>query len=147
MKLSTRGRYGARMMLDLAVHHGSGYLLLKDVAARMDVSEKYLGHLIPALKRVGLIKASRGAHGGYLLAMEPAEISLGEVVRAVEGDISVVECVTSPDVCHRAAVCVTRAKWVGLRLKLMEFLDAFTLERMAEEHAEIVRSQPLMWYI
>jgi Rrf2 family protein len=147
MKLSTRGRYGARMMLDLAVHHGAGYLLLKDVAARMDVSEKYLGHVIPALKRAGLIKASRGAHGGYLLAKEPADISLGEVVRAVEGDCSIVECVKSPDVCHRAGSCVTRDKWVGLRVKMMEFLDRVTLEQMAEEHNEILNREPLMWYI
>ena len=147
MKLSTRGRYGARMMLDLAVHHGAGYILLKDVAARLDVSEKYLGHVIPALERAGLIKASRGAHGGYLLAKEPAEVSLGEVIRAVEGDISIVECVTSPDICHRAGVCVTRDKWVGLRLAIMEFLNRITLEQMAAEHTEIFHSQPLMWYI
>jgi Rrf2 family protein len=147
MKLSTQGRYGARMMLDLAVHYGAGYRLLKDVAARMEVSEKYLGHVIPSLKRAGLIKASRGAHGGYLLAREPSEICLGEVVRAVEGDISIVECVGSPDVCHRAGLCVTRDKWVALRLRIMEFLDAITLEQMAEEQRENSKSQPLMWYI
>jgi Rrf2 family cysteine metabolism transcriptional repressor len=147
MKLSTRGRYGARMMLDLAVHHGAGYLLLKDVAARLEVSEKYLGHVIPALKQARLIKASRGAHGGYLLAREPAETCLGEVVRAVEGDIGIVECVGSPDVCHRADLCVTRRTWVALRRKIMEFLDAITLEQMAEEHRESTKSQPLMWYI
>ena len=104
MKLSTKGRYGARLMLELALEYGKGPVLLKEVAERQEISEKYLGHLISPLKAAGLINSTRGAHGGYTLAKASKDITLAEVVQAVEGNLSVVECVSSPGVCSRVEI-------------------------------------------
>ena len=110
MKLSTKGRYGARLMQDLAVHYGNGNgpVLLKDIAERQGISEKYLGHLIAPLKAAGLINSTRGAHGGYMLAKGPSGITLKEVIQALEGSLSLAECIDAPCVCHRVKSCVTR---------------------------------------
>lgn len=149
MKLSSKGRYGARLMLDLALHYGNGngLVLLKDIAERQEISEKYLGHLIAPLKAVGLINSSRGAHGGYTLAKAPQDITLAEVVQAVEGNLSVVECVSSPEVCSRVEVCVTRDIWSRLSEKITEVLDSTTLQDMVELHAQKQKSHSLMYSI
>ena len=83
MRLSTKGRYGTRLMLDVSSHGQDGPVLLKDVARRQDISQKYLAHLVAPLKGAGLLNSSRGAHGGYVLARPPQDITLGEVIRAV----------------------------------------------------------------
>ena len=147
MKLSTKGRYGARMMLDLAIHYGEGPVLLKDVAERQEISEKYLGHLIPSLKAAGLINSSRGAHGGYILAKPPQEITLGEVIRAVEGNLALVECVSAPKVCHRVGFCVTRDIWKELGNKMMGVLESTTLQDMVNRQGEKLKSQALVYNI
>ncbi len=147
MKLSTKGRYGTRLMLDLALNYGNGPVLLKDVAERQEISEKYLGHLITPLKAAGLINSSRGAHGGYILARPPEQISLGEVIRAVEGNLSLVECTAAPDVCHRVNFCVTRDIWNEMRNKMMETLESTTLQDMVQRHKQKQKSQPLVYNI
>ena len=147
MKLSTKGRYGARFMVDLAVHYGEGPVLLKDVAGRQELSEKYLGHLVPPLKTAGLVSSSRGAHGGYCLARHPSEITLAEVVEAVEGPLVIVECVKAPDVCTRAATCVTRDVWSEVASTIQGVLGSITLETMASRHNEKVKSEGLTYSI
>jgi Rrf2 family protein len=147
MKLSTRGRYAARLMLDLALHRDDGFVHLKDLAARQEISQKYLGQLVPPLKKAGLISANRGAHGGYRLAKPPGDIRLGEIVWAVEGDLSVVECVTSPEVCDRIAFCVTRDIWGLLRQRIVETLDSITLEDMVDRHWKKQDGLAPMWHI
>jgi len=147
MKLSTKGRYGARLMLDLAVHHGKGQVLLKDIAKRQEISEKYLGHLMPPLKAVGLINSSRGAHGGYSLNKSPKKITLGQIVRAVEGDMSIVECVSSPDVCDRVDFCVTRDIWNEISKKVADVLDSVTLQDMVAKHNKKLKSKTLTYNI
>ena len=147
MKLSTKGRYGTRLMLDLALHFGRGPVLLKDVAERQEISEKYLGHLIPSLKVAGLVNSSRGAHGGYLLAKPPEEINLGEVIRAVEGNLVLVECITAPNVCHRVGFCVTRDIWGLLGERMMEVLESTTLKDMVERQRQKQETQTLMYSI
>lgn len=147
MKLSTKGRYGARLMLDLALHYNEGPVLLKDVAERQEISEKYLGHLIPPLKATGLMNSSRGAHGGYALSKSPEDITLGEVVRAVEGNLDLVECVTVPQVCQRVDFCVTRDIWKEMSKKLMEVLESITLQDMVNRQMQKQRQQPLMYSI
>ena len=134
-------------MLDLAVHNGEGFIFLNDIASRQEVSVNYLGQLIPALKQAGLIESSRGAHGGYVLAREPGDIILGEIVRALEPDLSIVPCVTSPEVCHRVDRCVTHDIWSRMRESMMGVLDSVTLQQMVEEHREKLKSQHAMWYI
>ncbi len=147
MKLSTRGRYAARLMLDLALHHREGFVLLKDVAARQEVSRKYLGHLVTPLKTAGLLVASRGAHGGYRLAKAPSETRLGEVVGAVEGELGLVECVLTPKVCHRSRTCVTHDIWTQLSRNIIELLNSITLQDMVERHKQKQADEALMWNI
>lgn len=147
MKLSTKGRYSSRLMLDLALHYGKGPILLKDVAERQEISEKYLGHLIAPLKAAGLINSSRGAHGGYALAKAPQDITLKDVIQAVESNLSVVECVATPEVCHRIDLCVTRDIWSQLSEKIMEILDSTTLQDMINRQQEKQTVHSLMYSI
>ena len=147
MKLSTKGRYGARLMLELALCYEKGTILLKDIAGRQEISEGYLEQILPLLKAAGLVNSSRGAHGGYTLANPPSEITLGEVVRAVEGTMAIVECVATPEVCHRVDFCVTRDIWEEMSEKMMGVLDSTTLQDMVNLQRQKLKSQPLMYYI
>ena len=133
MKLSTRGRYGARLMLDLASHYGKGNVYLKDIASRQEISQKYLGQLIPLLRNAGLINSTRGAHGGYTLARPPAKINMKDIISVVEGDICIVECVDSFSSCQRVDTCVTRDIWHELKEGILKALESYTLEDMVEK--------------
>ncbi len=132
MKLSTRGRYGLRALLDLAVHQGEGMVSLKDIARRQEVSLPYLEHLITPLVAAGLVKTTRGARGGVLLLRPPAAIKLIEVVEALEGSIAPVDCVNNPGLCHRSASCVTRDIWIEMKEAMSRVLDSTTLQDLAE---------------
>ena len=132
MRISTKGRYGVRLMVALAKHYGKGPLLLGDAARIEEISEKYLGQLTIPLKLAGLINSTRGAHGGYTLAKKPKEIKLSEVVQAVEGPLAPVECVKNPEVCHRINHCVSRDIWKEIGRKMLETLDAVTLQDMLD---------------
>lgn len=133
MKLSTKGRYGVRLMVDLAVHYGEGPILLKDIAERQSISEKYLWQLIPPLKNVGLITSFRGAHGGYTLARPPQEITVKDIVVTVEGPLSLVDCVSDPEACDRVETCVTRNLWQEISEKMLAILNSYTLETLAQQ--------------
>ena len=130
MKLSTRGRYGVRLMLDLALHYGEGPVLLKDIAGRQGISEKYLWQLINPLKTVGFIGSTRGAHGGYVLARPPEEISLKEIVRVLEGSLCLVDCVENPAVCDRSQTCTSRDIWSEASNQISQILESMTLDKM-----------------
>jgi len=132
MRLSTKGRYGSRVMLHLALHYGKGPVLLKDIARQEEISEGYLEHLLPPLKAAGLINSTRGAHGGYMLSKAPSEVTLKEVVQSLEGSLSPVECVDTPSVCQRVHSCVTRDIWKKLGSKISDTLEAITLKDMVE---------------
>jgi Rrf2 family protein len=132
MKLSTKGRYGVRLMLDLALHYGEGPILLKDIAERQEISEKYLWQLIPPLKQAGLILSTRGAHGGYTLTKPPVQITLKEIVITVEGPMCLVECVDNSSSCPRADTCVARDVWGEISAKILQSLESVTLESMVE---------------
>jgi Rrf2 family protein len=147
MKLSTKGRYGARMMLDLALHSGNGPVLLKDIAERQEISEKYLGHLVAPLKAAGLINSTRGAHGGYMLAKSPAEITMREVIQALEGTLSLAECVHAPRVCRRVKSCVTRDILGEMSEKMVEVLESSTLQDMINRQRQKEQLQPLVYSI
>ena len=147
MKLSTKGRYAARMMLDLAIHQGARPVLLKDIAKRQEISEKYLGHLISALKSARLITSSRGAHGGYSLARPPRDISLAEVVQAAEGSVSLVECISSPEICSRVECCVTRDLWNEINSQMLTVLIGTTLEDLINRYHAKCGSVPGMYAI
>ncbi|MDD4767449.1 MAG: Rrf2 family transcriptional regulator [Desulfotomaculaceae bacterium] len=129
MRLSTRGHYGLKAMFDLAQNYGSGPISLKTVAERQNLSDHYLEQLIAMLRKAGLVKSMRGAKGGYFLAREPSKIKVGDVIRALEGPIAPVHCVSEkdPGSCNEADYCITRTVWVRVRDGLAELLDSITL--------------------
>jgi len=133
MKLSTKGRYGARTMVDMALHGGKGPVLLKDIAKRQNISEKYLEHIITSLKVAGLVKSIRGAHGGYILGKDPVQIKLSQIIKALEGSIAPVECVDDPDFCSRAELCVTRDVWVQIKKAMDKVLESISLKDLVEK--------------
>jgi Rrf2 family transcriptional regulator, cysteine metabolism repressor len=132
MKLSTRARYGMRMMLTLAVNYGRGSMYLKDIAKAEDLSEKYLSLLVIPLKQAGLIHSIRGAYGGYTLAKVPSQINLGEIVEVLEGR-GIVDCLKDPPSCPRYAWCKSRDIWAFLDEKIYETLRSITLDQWLSE--------------
>lgn len=133
MKISTRGRYGLRAMVDLAIRYGKAPTLLKDIAKRQDVSMKYLDHIITPLRAAGLISRAKG---GYVLARPPAEISCVEVIKILEGSLAPVECVDNPDICFRADTCVTIDIWREIKKTLEGLLKPLTLEALAKRQKQ-----------
>lgn len=133
MKISTRSRYGLRFLFDLASQHEGEPVFLKDIARRQDLSEKYLSKLVIPLKAAGLIRASRGSHGGYMLARDPEQISVYEIVKILEGDIAPTECVTAPSSCRRSGFCPTRQVWKGLAQAVEQYLRKITLSEIVRE--------------
>ena len=134
MKISTKGRYGVRLMLDLALNAGKKAVSLKDVAERQAISEKYLWQIVAPLKAAGLVEAVRGAHGGYRLARAPRALSVRDIVEVLEGGIALVDCTARADVCDRAAECVTRELWRSLSEILAGAMDKVSLADLAEQH-------------
>ena len=132
MKLSTRGRYSTRLMMELALHFGEGPVLLKDISKVQDISLKYLGQLIIPLKIAGLIKSTRGSHGGYFLSKPPEKIKLSEVVNAVEGPIAFSECVDNPDICYRSKTCAAREVWEKATREFNKTLGDITIAQMLD---------------
>ncbi len=139
MKLSTRGRYGVRLMIDLALHYGNGPIYLKDIAGRQGISEKYLWQLINPLKAAGLVSSTRGAHGGYALAKEPKGISLKEILQVLEGSLCLVDCVDNPASCERAASCISRDIWGEASRGMQRTLADTTLAAMVSRQKEKVK--------
>lgn len=139
MRLSTRSRYGVRLMLELALNYNKGNTLLKDIAKKEDISEKYLSQLMIPLKSRGLIVSSRGAHGGYNLAKNPSLITIKDIVQTLEGSLNLVECVNNPSVCDRTSKCITRDVWEILDQKISETLSSITLNDLLKSH----KKQPI----
>jgi len=136
MKLSTRARYGVRFMTALAGEYGDNALLLKDIAASEGISGKYLSLIVIPLRAAGLINSLRGAHGGYLLAKDPQEITLFDVVEALEGETCLVRCVKQPAVCDRAAFCPTRDVWKILGDNICNTLKSVTIYELAKKRGK-----------
>lgn len=132
MKLSTRSRYGVRFMTALACEYGEKSLFLKDIAASEEISEKYLSLIVIPLRSAGLITSVRGAHGGYALAKVPRDVTLCDIVEALEGETCLVRCVKEPSVCDRTAICPTRDIWSVLGDKIRETLKSITIAELAE---------------
>lgn len=132
MKLSTRGRYGTRVLLDLALSGGKGPVPLKDIARRQQISLLYLEHLIAPLVAAGMIKSMRGARGGVWLAKSPQEIKLSEVVGLLEGSIVPVDCVNNPKACPRSDSCVTRDVWYEMKKAMDAVLESKALQDLVD---------------
>ena len=136
MKLSTRGRYSSRLLLDLALHQEQGPVLLRDIARRQQIHLPYLKHLIAPLVSGGILRSARGAKGGLLLLKSPEEIKLREVIQLLEGTIAPVECVDDPGVCDRSSSCATRDIWVEMQKAMDGVLEATTLRDLMERQRE-----------
>jgi len=128
MKLSTKGRYGVRLMIELALHEGNELVTLREISKQQEISQKYLWSLITPLLKAGLIRSERGARGGYMLAKPASKITLRDIVVEVEGPLSIVECVRNPSVCHRNALCVARDVWADVSAKIEDVLVSITLQ-------------------
>jgi len=136
MLLSTKGEYGVRCMLDLALHYGQGPVSIRDISNREGISRNYIEQLFGRLRRAKLIKSVRGPKGGYLLSSQPREIKVGDVVRVLEGPIAAAHCVqpqNSKDLCERISTCVPYMLWKRLTNKINEVLDSATLEDLCRE--------------
>ena len=136
IRLSTKGRYGTRIMLELALHYGKGPLLLKDIAKNQEVSVGYLEQIMPNLKSRGLVHSNRGAHGGYFLSMDPSHIMMKDIVMALEGDLSFVECISNPKICQRSARCSSKDLWEELNNEMIGFLESKSLYDLAKAQRE-----------
>ncbi|MBW1781939.1 MAG: Rrf2 family transcriptional regulator [Deltaproteobacteria bacterium] len=132
MKLSTRSRYGTRMMLDLANHYEEGPVQIGDVAKREDISVKYLEQLIIPLKKASLIESVRGPKGGHMLAKPPEEITIGEIVRVLEGGMTLTQCIENPAVCEKSNDCLTRGIWEEATQVMYDALNASTLGKIIQ---------------
>ncbi|MBE6864896.1 MAG: Rrf2 family transcriptional regulator [Ruminococcus flavefaciens] len=135
MKISTKGRYALRMLYDLALHQEEGFVSLKDIAERQNISKKYLEQIVPLLNRSGLLKTNRGNHGGYMLSQKPSECSVGAVLRATEGSLAPVACLEfEPNECPRASECSTLFVWEGLYAAVTDYLNGITLQDIIDKN-------------
>jgi len=128
MKISTKGRYGLRILLDLALHAQDTPRLMKDIARSQQISEKYISRLILPLNEAGFITSFRGAKGGLKLAKAPKEITLLEIVEAMEGRIAIVDCVFDKDFCPKSDDCSACKVWTSLNRKIRKQMDEITLK-------------------
>ena len=137
MRVSTKGRYALRMLVDLAEHHNDGYIALKDIANRQAVSKKYLEQIVPVLNKTNILQTNRGFLGGYRLAVSPDECTVGEIIRLTEGSLAPLACVDDEAVnCERAQDCSTLFVWQGLKDVVENYLDSITLQDIVERHQE-----------
>ena len=136
MKISTKGRYGLRIVLDVALNQEKGPVILRDIAHRQGISEKYLWQVINPLKSAGLVNSVRGARGGYVLARSPHAISIRDIVSILEGPVSLVACVSSPDACQRSPACVVREAWSQIETRLNDAMREITLKDLIQKQKE-----------
>lgn len=147
MKVSTKGRYGTRLLLDLAMHLDEERVLLRDVALRQDISLLYLERLIAPLVAAGIVRTTRGPKGGISLAKPPEQIKLSEVIQLLEGSTAPVECVNDPIVCNRSGICATRDIWSELKKKTDSLLESITIQGLAERQKQKMKAEKSMYHI
>jgi len=149
LKLSTRGRYGVIAMLDLAIHYSEDIVSIKNIAERQNMSESYLEQLFAVLRKAGLVNSVRGSQGGYMLSDSPANITVGSILRSLEGSLAPVGCVTEtePDICSRYGSCVTKLVWEKVRNAIYDVVDFVTLENLVEEYKKQGEQENYMYYL
>ena len=134
MQLSTRSRYGCRAMLELALRKDEGPVQLEELAGSQHIPERYLSKIVQDLRRAGLVRSVRGAHGGYVLSRHPSEVNLLQIVGSMEGSLAPVECVDAPEVCEMRDQCVTRELWSRVQGAIRAVLEETLLEDLAKRH-------------
>ena len=141
MKLSTKSRYAARLMVNLSLSYQKGPAQLNEIARREEVSEKYLSQIVILLRGAGLIRSVRGAKGGYLLAREPSAITIRDIVEVMEGGLQIVDCLNSAGTCGRDEKCVTRQVWDKVTLAIAETLESITLEDLSRQAQDMEQEE------
>jgi len=136
MKISTKGRYALRLMLDIALTSSGQPVPLRDVAERQDISDKYLEQIVTQLSRAGLVRSVRGAGGGYLLTRAPEEYTVGEILRVLEGSLAPVVCAEEGCICDRIDQCVTVEVWTKIRQAVNQVVDGMTLGDLVTRYQE-----------
>jgi len=136
MKLSTKGRYGLRAMLDLTVHSCEGHVSLRSIAERQEVSENYLEQIFATLKKAGIVNSLRGSQGGYTLSMSPDKITVGMILRSLEGSLAPVDCVREDEhvECKKSEECITRLVWKKMLDCINKVVDSVSLQDLVDEY-------------
>lgn len=138
MKISTKGRYALRLMLDLALNSNGRAVPLKECAERQEISDKYLEQIVTQLSRAHMVRSVRGAGGGYLLTRTPEEYTVGEILRVLEGNLAPVSCADGVTCCARADVCVTMEVWQEIQAAVATVVDHMTLaDLVARYHTKV----------
>jgi len=141
LKVSTKGRYALRLLLDLAEHKGEGFISLKEIAVRQGISKQYLEQIVSLLNTANLLRTNRGKMGGYMLAKEPSEYTVREVLRITEGTLAPVTCLEEEvNQCDKASYCKTLKMWTGLQKAINDYLNSVTLQDMADECQESIHN-------
>ena len=139
MKVSTKGRYALRLLLDLAEHRGEGFISLKEIAERQGISKQYLEQIVSLLNTSNMLRTNRGKQGGYMLAKEPSDYTVREILRITEGSLAPVTCLEEEvNLCDKATYCKTLSMWTGLQKVINDYLNSVTLQDMVEECQESV---------
>lgn len=139
MKISTKGRYALRLMLDLAIHNNGDCISIKEISERLGISDKYLEQIITVLNRAGFVKSVRGAQGGYLLAKDPSDYTVGSIIKLMEGNLTLVTCLEDEtNQCINSATCVTVEIWEKISEAVNNILDNITLKDLVIRHHEKV---------
>lgn len=150
MKFSTKGRYGLKAMLDLAVHNHEGQVVLKSIAERQGLSENYLEQLFAVLKKARLVNSIRGSQGGYSLAEDPEKITVGDILRALEGSLVTIDCVVeNGESCCSSNYncCVTKSVWVKIQEGIDNVTNSITLQQLVEDFNNSRNHEDNMFYI
>lgn len=134
MKLSTKGRYGLKAMFELSLNQNNGPVPLKLIAKKQNVSDQYLEQIFSKLKKSGLVTSVRGSQGGYLLAKEAKNITVGDILTVLEGPISLSDCVLDEDICENSSICVTKVVWEKMKKGIDEVVNSITLQDMINDY-------------
>jgi len=136
MKLSTKCRYGARAVIEIARHHEDGPIKRKDIARYQNISDSYLENILISLKNAGIIDTIRGANGGYMLRNDPSEVNLLQIINALEGSLALVKCAENPSICDKTEKCATRVVWVKLQEAKENILRNVTIQELIDFEGE-----------
>ena len=135
MKISTKGRYALRMLIDLALHQQDGFIALKDIASRQNISKKYLEQIVPILNKSNILQANRGFQGGYRLVNPPRSYTVGSILRLTEGSLTPIACLDwNPEGCDHRNDCMTLPMWQGLNKVIADYLDNITLQDIIDDY-------------
>jgi len=148
MKISTKGRYGLRAMVDLAVYSGGDHISLKNIAERQNISEGYLEQVFSSLRKSGLINSIKGSQGGYVLADKPERITVGQILRVLEGNLSVIDEKSMGEKTNdRIEDCIRYAVWNEINRSIDSVVDKITLEQLVGEYGKMLNQEVNMYYI